>query len=73
MQTHIFVVCFPLFNDRTRWDYMKCCRMKCIIVKTTQANECATMLYYLIVKVCVIDCTLGNRCLQHLPDVVQVS
>ena len=61
MQAHVFVVCSPLFYDRTRWNYMKCFRMKCIVVKTTQTNECATMFYYLIVKVCVIDGTLGNR------------
>lgn len=51
IQSHTLIVCSPLLNNGSRWNNIKCGRIKCIIVEATQTDECATMFDYLMIKV----------------------
>lgn len=57
VQLHILIIGLPLFNNRSRWNYIERRRIKCVIVETTQTYECAAMFHYLTVKLCIIDGT----------------
>lgn len=60
VQLHILIIGLPLFNNRSRWNYIERRRIKCVIVETTQTYECAAMFHYLTVKLCIIDGTPGD-------------
>ena len=60
VQLHILIIGLPLFNNRSRWNYIERRRIKCVIAETTQTYECAAMFHYLTVKLCIIDGTPGD-------------
>ena len=73
MHPHIFIVGSPLFNDRSWGNNIERHRIKCVIVKTTQTDECSAMFHYLTVKFCIIDSMFGYCSFLHLPNIVHMA